>query len=263
MAKADPLGVWLARAFVAELTPRRPWELHCPTASRRSQLAWPLPGVVMLPAAAESRMDASVYAAGCCLRASTAKRFGRAQSRRERRLLAAREVRARRRRRDCDRHRTPAARPPAVVPYTSALWSVRCWSYRSARSRSMTTASSRSPGCRTSCCSLRLRTGSWGRPAHGYPSSHILKIDDPLRPGLVAAEASVSTLAREMGLTNVEAKVLTIADRTAYSSRALTAGRRRTEGSADPPGGSLSGARARPRSGTRARQVPGCAGGPS
>lgn len=49
-----------------------------------------------------------------------------------------------------------------------------------------------------------LGEGKWGRPLHGRPSTHILKLDDARRPGLVDAEADCLELARAAGLTNVE-----------------------------------------------------------
>lgn len=52
----------------------------------------------------------------------------------------------------------------------------------------------------------------WGRPVHGYPSTHILKVDDRLRPGLVQAESECLDLARTVGLTTVSSQIETIAD---------------------------------------------------
>jgi len=48
---------------------------------------------------------------------------------------------------------------------------------------------------------VRLDDGGWGRPLHGRPSTHILKRDDPLRPGLVRAEAECLALAHAVGVT--------------------------------------------------------------
>ncbi|HMR94018.1 MAG TPA: HipA domain-containing protein [Microthrixaceae bacterium] len=45
----------------------------------------------------------------------------------------------------------------------------------------------------------------WARPTHGYPSTHILKVDPPGRPGVVAAEAACLRLARAVGLTSIDA----------------------------------------------------------
>jgi len=57
-----------------------------------------------------------------------------------------------------------------------------------------------------------LGNGQWGRPVHGRPSTHILKLDDRRRPGLIAAEAQCLALARSLDLTTVDATVYTIAD---------------------------------------------------
>lgn len=49
---------------------------------------------------------------------------------------------------------------------------------------------------------VELEDGAWGRPVHGYPSTHILKIDDERFPGLVRAEAECLALAFAIGVTN-------------------------------------------------------------
>lgn len=54
-----------------------------------------------------------------------------------------------------------------------------------------------------------LGEGKWGRPLRGRPSTHILKVDDRARPGLVEAEAQCLTLARAAGLTNIESRLET------------------------------------------------------
>ena len=46
----------------------------------------------------------------------------------------------------------------------------------------------------------------WARPIHGFPSTHIIKVDDGHHPGLIAAEAACLSLAREVGLTSVDAR---------------------------------------------------------
>lgn len=51
----------------------------------------------------------------------------------------------------------------------------------------------------------------WARPVHGYPSTHILKLDDRFRPGLVRAECAALALARAAGLQAAEAEVVTVA----------------------------------------------------
>lgn len=46
----------------------------------------------------------------------------------------------------------------------------------------------------------------WGRPAAGYPSTHILKVEDRRYPGMATMEAACLRLAAAVGLTNVEAR---------------------------------------------------------
>lgn len=52
-----------------------------------------------------------------------------------------------------------------------------------------------------------LGEGGWGRPLHGRPSTHILKVDDDRRPGLIEAEAECLRLARAAGLTSVDVQL--------------------------------------------------------
>ena len=54
-----------------------------------------------------------------------------------------------------------------------------------------------------------LGDGWWGRPVHGYPSTHILKAEDLRHPGLVRAEAASLTLAHDVGLTAARPQVVT------------------------------------------------------
>jgi serine/threonine-protein kinase HipA len=60
---------------------------------------------------------------------------------------------------------------------------------------------------------VKLEDGSWGRPLHGRPSTHILKADDPHRPGLVEAEAHCLALARTVGLTTIDTQLERIGER--------------------------------------------------
>jgi serine/threonine-protein kinase HipA len=54
--------------------------------------------------------------------------------------------------------------------------------------------------------------GKWGRPLHGRPSTHILKVDDPRRAGLIDAEAECLLLARDAGLTDIDVELETYGD---------------------------------------------------
>lgn len=58
---------------------------------------------------------------------------------------------------------------------------------------------------------LLVRDGErWARPIHGFPSTHILKVEDRRYPGLVAAEAAALRLAGRLGLTTVTPELTTL-----------------------------------------------------
>ena len=59
-----------------------------------------------------------------------------------------------------------------------------------------------------------LGTGRWGRPTHGHPSTHILKVDSPRYPGLIAAEGHCLRLAERVGLGNLAPLTTRIGDQT-------------------------------------------------
>lgn len=214
MAKPEPLGVWLHGTLVAELTPRHPWELHC-RYSEQAIARWPGLSPVLsccLPLQSR-RMNASVFAAGLLpegrhrqalaseLKVATndvyslLSRFGRDVAGA---LVIVTEQ--------------PAARRPTVLPYTSETLEREVLELPQRPLAIYDDSELSIAGLQDKLLLVELADGGWGRPAHGYPSSHILKVDDPLRPGLVRAEAQCLTLAREVGLSDVEAKILTIAD---------------------------------------------------
>ena len=53
-------------------------------------------------------------------------------------------------------------------------------------------------------------TIGWGRPASGLPSTHILKPDPLAHPGVVVREAEALELARSVGLTTIEPRLLEV-----------------------------------------------------
>lgn len=59
---------------------------------------------------------------------------------------------------------------------------------------------------------VETKTG-WARPTGGRPSTHILKIDDSSRPGLIDAEYHALLVAGEIGLSSSNPKLLKIAGR--------------------------------------------------
>ena len=56
---------------------------------------------------------------------------------------------------------------------------------------------------------VRLTDGTWARPLHGRPSTHILKVEDRRFAGLVSAEAACLTLANQLGLTTIRPELQT------------------------------------------------------
>lgn len=66
------------------------------------------------------------------------------------------------------------------------------------------------PGLQNKMLLVRTATG-WARPAEGFPSTHILKVEDRRFPGMASAEAAALALARAIDLTTVEAHTETIA----------------------------------------------------
>jgi serine/threonine-protein kinase HipA len=58
---------------------------------------------------------------------------------------------------------------------------------------------------------VAMPDGGWGRPVGGYPSTHILKVEDRRYPGLADLEHACLQLAAGVGLTTVTSRVETIA----------------------------------------------------
>jgi serine/threonine-protein kinase HipA len=66
---------------------------------------------------------------------------------------------------------------------------------------------------------VELPEGRWGRPVHGAPSTHLLKVDDVRHPGLVAAEHACLVLAGDAGLAAAQSTLLDIAGTSALAVR--------------------------------------------
>jgi serine/threonine-protein kinase HipA len=215
MAKPEPLGVWMEGLLVAELTPRRPWELHCQYTDE-ALARWPHSAPVLscsLPLE-DRRMNASVFADGLLPEGqhrqalsselkvpsndiySLLRRFGRDVAGA---LVIATEE--------------PSERTPEAIPYTHDLLEQEVIDLPDRPLAIHDDSELSIAGLQDKLLLVRMPDGGWGRPAYGYPSSHILKVDDPLRPGLVAAEAECLKLAARAGLTNVEVELDTIAER--------------------------------------------------
>ena len=215
MARPEPLGVWLDGLLVAELIPRRPWKLEC-VYSEQALSRWPELSPLLscsLPLQ-RRRMDASVFADGLlpegqhrqALSAelkvavndtySLLRRFGRDVA--GALVLAAEE---------------PAARTPEAIPYTPASLEQEVLDLPERPLAIHDDSELSIAGLQDKLLLVALEDGEWGRPAHGYPSSHILKVDDARRPGLVVAEAECLKLAGRVGLTSVDVQLETIAGR--------------------------------------------------
>lgn len=59
---------------------------------------------------------------------------------------------------------------------------------------------------------VALEGGEYGRPVHGAPSTHILKVDDRVRRGLVRAEHSCLRLAQHAGLRAASSDLIEVGD---------------------------------------------------
>ncbi|MBO9534624.1 MAG: HipA domain-containing protein [Solirubrobacteraceae bacterium] len=55
---------------------------------------------------------------------------------------------------------------------------------------------------------VRAPDGSWGRPVHGAPSTHILKVEDRRWPGMAVAEGAALRLAEAIELTAIAPEVI-------------------------------------------------------
>lgn len=215
MAKAEPLGVWLHDRHVASITARRPWQLQCRYTADALD-TWPGSAPVLscsLPLQSK-RMDASVFLAGLlpegrqrqALSAqlgvtvndiySMLVRFGRDVAGA---LVIATEP--------------PEPREPSVVPYTATGLEEEVQGLPD-RPLAIHDDSELSLDGLQDKMVLVASPQGWGRPVHGYPSTHILKVDDPIRPGLVVAEADCMRLAKRCGLTTVSVSVEEVGERT-------------------------------------------------
>ena len=213
MAKPEPLGVWLDGLLVAELTARRPWELQCIYTEHALERWVGLSPLLSCSLPLQSRrMDASVFADGLLPEGrhrqalsselkvavndlyALLRRFGRDVAGA---LVIATEE--------------PPPRVPEAIPYTRGSLEQEVLDLPERPLAIHDDSELSIAGLQDKLLLVRIADGRWGRPAHGYPSSHILKVDDPQRPGLVEAEAECLSLAARVGLTSVDVEIDTIA----------------------------------------------------
>lgn len=213
MAKPEPLGIWLDSLRVAELAPRRPWELRC-TYTPEALERWPgLAPVLSCSLPLQRRtLDASAFAGGLLPEGQHRQELSRVLK------VAVNDVYSLLARFGRDvagalviAVQEPEERSGAVIPYTSKSLEQEILELPDRPLAIHEDSELSIAGLQDKLLLVELPDGGWGRPAHGYPSSHILKVDDPLRPGLVRAEAECLTLAREIGLTTIDARIEQIA----------------------------------------------------
>jgi serine/threonine-protein kinase HipA len=65
------------------------------------------------------------------------------------------------------------------------------------------------PGLQSKMVLVRQADGTWARPLHGRPSTHILKVEDRRWPGLVEYEAACLSLAGWLELTTITPELRT------------------------------------------------------
>lgn len=209
MPKTDRLEVWFHGVHVADFAaPKAPWRIECRYTAEALE-RWPGNAPLLscsLPLSAR-RLDASVFCAGLLPegqhRQAFADRAGLATNnvfgllRRYGRDVAGAVVIA-------DPDTEAASGVPGAVPYTPEELALEVDALDEHPLGLHDDSELSLAGLQDKLLLIDLGDGRWGRPVHGRPSTHILKVDDRLRPGLVAAEADCLRLARHVGLTTVD-----------------------------------------------------------
>lgn len=215
MARAEPLGVWLDGIRAAELIPRRPWELHCRyTEDALARWSGLSPVISCSLPLRRRRTDATAFASGLLPEGRHREALARELK------VAVNDVYALLARFGRDvagaliiSPEEPPARDARVLPYDAGTLEREVLELPDRPLAIHDDSELSIAGLQDKLLLVSLPGGGWGRPVHGYPSSHILKADDPVRPGLVRAEAQCLMLARSAGLSDVECEIVTIAGR--------------------------------------------------
>jgi serine/threonine-protein kinase HipA len=214
MAKREPLGVWLYGMRIAELTSSRPAEVVCrytPEALER----WPLNTPLLscsLPLTTR-RQKASRFFRGLlpegqqlqamasAARLPTYDTFG-LLARFGKDVAGAAVIAA----------QDPGTRPGSVIRYTRADLEAEVAALPERPLGLYDDSELSIAGLQDKLLLVDLGAGRWGRPIHGRPSTHILKVEDRRFPGMAAMEVACLRLANAVGLTTVEASVDVLAD---------------------------------------------------
>ena len=214
MARREPLGVWINDVRVAELTSKHGWDLTC-SYSPEALDRWPGNTPLLscsLPLGAR-RLDASVFCAGL---------LPEGQHRQAMAAIAGVAV--------TDTHallerfgrdvagalvisvRAPDPRAGSVEVYLPGALEEEVASLPERPLGLHDDSELSIAGLQDKLLLVRMADGSWGRPVHGAPSTHILKVEDRRFPGMADAEAHCIDLARAVGLTDVDVELVEIAD---------------------------------------------------
>jgi serine/threonine-protein kinase HipA len=214
MAKREPLWVWLHGTRVARLESTRPGQVRC-TYTEEALDAWPanIPLLSCSLPLGTRRLEGKNYFSGLLPEGQHRQamadeanlptydtfgllaRFGRDVAGA---LVVARDE--------------PAARIGSVQPYTDAQLAADVAALPERPLALYDDSELSLPGLQDKLLLVRMSDGCWGRPVHGAPSTHILKVEDRRYPGLAEREAACLRVARAIGLTPVEVSVESIAD---------------------------------------------------
>lgn len=212
MAKLEPLPVWLDDSHVADLVASNTWTLRCRYTPRGLDLA-PV-GAPLLSCSlplGTGRLDASVFCNGLLPEGQHRQAMAslaRVASIDTYHLLArfGRDVAG----------ALVIGGPPqgqgSVEPYTDETLAAEIAELPERPLGLHDDSELSVAGIQNKLLLVRLDDGAWGRPVHGEPSTHILKLDDPRHPGLVDAEASCLRIAHAVGLTTIDPELVTIGD---------------------------------------------------
>jgi serine/threonine-protein kinase HipA len=213
MAKLEPLPVWLTNVHVADLIAANTWTLRCRYTPEALDLA--PTGAPLLSCSlplGTGRLDATVFCNGLLPEGhhrEAMASLARVASMDTYHLLArfGRDVAG----------ALVIGDPPengrgSVEPYTAETLEAEIAELPNRPLGLHDDSELSVAGVQNKLLLVRLEDGNWGRPVHGQPSTHILKLDDPRHPGLVDAEASCLRIARAIGITTIDPELVTIGD---------------------------------------------------
>ncbi|HEX6394556.1 MAG TPA: HipA domain-containing protein [Acidimicrobiales bacterium] len=211
MAKLEPLAVWLNDTHVADLHPTNAWTLRCRYTSEALDLA-PV-GAPLLSCSlplGTSRLNATVFCNGLLPEGQHREAMAslaRVASMDTYHLLArfGRDVAGALVIGD-----SPEKSQGSVEPYTAETLEAEIAELPDRPLGLHDDSELSVAGLQNKLLLVKLEDGTWGRPVHGQPSTHILKLDDPRHPGLIEAEASCLRIARAIGLTTIDPELVTI-----------------------------------------------------